>query len=106
MPADLEILKKLREEFASNVVGKKPKITCRACSKSQEKCCEKHQKAKCRQCKQFITREHMHVDFVGHAHVTERLLDLDPEWDWEPLGRTANGLPAFDDNGGLWIKLT
>jgi hypothetical protein len=34
------------------------------------------------------------------------LLDTDPEWTWEPMGYTPEGLPALDRNGGLWIKLT
>lgn len=46
------------------------------------------------------------LDYVSHAWVTDRLLEIDPEWTWEPLGYDAKGLPAFDDNGGLWIKLT
>lgn len=46
------------------------------------------------------------LDYVSHAWVTDRLLEIDPEWTWEPVGYDANGLPAFDENGGLWIKLT
>jgi hypothetical protein len=51
------------------------------------------------------------LDFVGHAAVTDRLLKVDPKWNWEPLGYDAQGLPAFtrDAQGkpvGLWIKLT
>jgi hypothetical protein len=46
------------------------------------------------------------LDFVGHADVTNRLLEVDPEWTWEPLGRTEDGLPALDRFGNLWIKLT
>jgi hypothetical protein len=54
-----------------------------------------------------MTTEHVHVDFVGHARVTARLLDLDPEWDWEPLAiNPATNLPMLDENGGLWITLT
>ena len=48
----------------------------------------------------------MHLDYVGHAAATDRLLDVDLEWDWEPMAFDANGLPQFDRNGGLWIKLT
>lgn len=48
----------------------------------------------------------MQLDFVGHAAVTQRLLEVDPEWTWEPVGFAADGLPAFDEHGGLWIKLT
>jgi len=46
------------------------------------------------------------LDYVSHAWVTDRLLEVDPTWTWEPAGFDANGLPAFDENGGLWIKLT
>lgn len=46
------------------------------------------------------------LDYVSHAWVTNRLLEVDPEWTWEPVGFDANGLPKFDENGGLWIKLT
>jgi hypothetical protein len=45
------------------------------------------------------------VDYVDHAHVTERLNQVIPGWTWEPMGRTEQGLPAFDDIGGLWIWL-
>jgi hypothetical protein len=46
------------------------------------------------------------LDFVGHAHLTGRLLDVDPLWSWEPFALDQNGLPKFDENGGLWIWLT
>jgi hypothetical protein len=38
--------------------------------------------------------------------LTDRLLEADPFWFWEPLAFTDDGLPRFDDTGGLWIKLT
>lgn len=46
------------------------------------------------------------LDFVSHADVTERLLEVDPEWTWEPIATTPQGLPAFDEHGNLWIRLT
>lgn len=46
------------------------------------------------------------LDFVSHAAVTARLLQVDPDWTWTPAGFDERGLPAFDDDGGLWIKLT
>ena len=46
------------------------------------------------------------LDYVGHAAVTDRLLTVDPEWSWEPLALTPEGLPALDRSGNLWIKLT
>lgn len=46
------------------------------------------------------------LDYVSHAWVTDRLLQVDPEWTWEPVAFDSDGLPKFDENGGLWIKLT
>jgi hypothetical protein len=48
----------------------------------------------------------IHLDYVGHAALTDRLLEVDPEWSWEPLAIGENGLPVFDREGGLWIKLS
>jgi hypothetical protein len=48
----------------------------------------------------------MQLDYVSHAWVTDRLLQVDPTWGWKPLAFTEAGLPAFDANGGLWIELT
>jgi len=44
--------------------------------------------------------------YVGHAALTDRLLDADPAWTWEPLSMAANGLPVMDELGGMWIRLT
>ena len=47
------------------------------------------------------------LSYVGHAALTDRLLDADPCWNWEPLHiDPVTGLPALDAIGGLWIKLT
>lgn len=46
------------------------------------------------------------LDFVGHAHLTGRLLDVDPLWSWEPFAVDEDGLPKFDKDGCLWIRLT
>jgi len=48
----------------------------------------------------------IHLDYVGHAALTDRLLQADPEWSWEPLAIGENGLPVFDKDGGLWIRLS
>lgn len=48
----------------------------------------------------------MTLDYVSHAWVTERLLQVDPTWSWEPMGHTEHGTPYLDSHGGLWIKLT
>lgn len=46
------------------------------------------------------------LSFVGHAALTDRLLDADPQWNWEPLAFGPEGLPVIDTLGGMWIKLT
>lgn len=101
-----EVQKDLARPFPPEAVGKKPVITCKACSESRTKVCDDHKKFKCGTCGNYITRKHDHLDFVGHAYVTERLLSVDPNWNWRPLSMAANGMPLLDDNGGLWIELT
>lgn len=51
------------------------------------------------------------LSYVGHAAVTDRLLSIDPLWNWEPLAHDENGLPRFvrasaGNALGLWIRLT
>jgi len=46
------------------------------------------------------------LSYVGHAALTDRLLDADPQWNWEPLAFGPEGLPVIDTIGGMWIKLT
>lgn len=95
----------LRAPFTRKEIGKLPKVWCDVC-RDRNKICSEHQKTRCGTCKARISEAHLHVDFVGHADATARLLDVDPEWDWEPLAFDSFGLPAFDEYGGLWIKLT
>lgn len=99
------MLAALREPFTGTAVGKLPKVTCGNCS-AKERQCGEHQRRVCRVCKAFVSTQHIHIDYVGHAHVTERLLNVDPEWNWEPAALDGQGLPALDQNGGMWIHLT
>ena len=46
------------------------------------------------------------LDFVGHGYLTQRFLDVDPLWNWEPFAVDEYGLPRLDEHGGLWIRLT
>lgn len=100
----------LRKPFDDGQIGKLPRITCGACSKAPGKVCQEHSKARCGECGNWISTQHLHLDYVGHAQVTDRLLDVDPEWSWEPCGWTPEGTPAvrFEQGGRavLWIKLT
>src|SRR4030095_7657299 len=48
----------------------------------------------------------MMLDYVGHAATTDRLLQVDPDWTWEPVAPDEAGMPALDAEGNLWIRLT
>lgn len=85
----------LRAPFPREVVGKLPKPYKRDSPRSQ-----------CRECGGYHGLPAAHLDYVGHAAVTDRLLSVDPEWSWEPMGLTPEGLPALDREGNLWIRLT
>lgn len=96
----LKALEKLRSPFSENQISKLPKGT-----KAQNEC-EFRLKIKCNTCGGFHHPSVIHLDYVGHAALTDRLLNVDPEWNWEPLALDSNGLPLLDQSGGLWIKLT
>lgn len=96
-------LAKLREEFPSHQISKLPKETKR---QTEERKAGNNIEWKCAVCGGMHHKNAVHLDYVGHAALTDRLLDTDLEWTWEPVGFTPEGLPALDRNGGLWIKLT
>lgn len=99
----------LREPFAAEQVGKLPRVTCRNCSQSRTKNCDSHSKSKCRDCGGYLTTAHIHLDYVGHAAVTQRLLNADPGWTWEPLALDEHGVPIIRVENGeatMWIKMT
>lgn len=90
----------LRAPFPAHQISKLPKPTC----KKEEY--DKLPKGNCSVCDGYhATSKTIHLDYVGHAALTDRLLDADPNWHWEPMA-LENGLPAFDKTGGLWIRLT
>lgn len=101
-----ETAKILRAPFPAEKVGKLPRVSCGDCRESRARVCDKHTKQKCVECNNWITTQHLHLDYVGHADVTDRLLEADPGWTWEPFALDAQGLPAIDANGGMWIRLT
>lgn len=95
LPLPLDALKKLREPFETHQINLLPK-PYKADSPKEF-------------CKECGTKHGMpaaHLEYVGHAALTARLLDVDPLWSWEPVGFDAQGLPALDKDGGLWIRLT
>lgn len=98
-----EMAQALREPFPDAEVGKLPRVTCKAC---RDRNCQQHQARRCAECGNYITTAHIHLDYVGHAEVTDRLLAVDPMWTWEPMSKDASGNPVADRYGGIWIWLT
>lgn len=41
------------------------------------------------------------LDFVGHADITRILIEIDPQWSWEPVAFDDHGLPAIKVENGL-----
>ncbi|AEW92899.1 MULTISPECIES: hypothetical protein [Streptomycetaceae] len=105
-PQQLSGLEKLREPFPASAIGKRPQLNCPDCRRATYKVCDRHERAWCSACKQKISNAHVHLDYVGHAEATDRLLDVDPTWNWEPLAYDENGLPKLDARGGMWMKVT
>lgn len=93
----------LRAPFPDHQISKLPKP-----NKAQTEAVQKDYKAgiRCELCGAWHHPKVQHLDYVGHAALTDRLLDVDPNWTWEPVAFGADGLPAFDQSGGLWIRLT
>lgn len=103
--ADLDALTTLRKPFDPSQIDKLPKILSRD-DKDRGRC-EPGSKysADGTYCGGYHARA-VHLDYVGHAQTTARLLDADPAWFWEPVAWDDNGLPRLDGQGGLWIRLT
>ncbi len=89
-----EDAKKLREPFPASAIGKLPKPTKRD-----------NPKGKCEECGGWHGLPAVHLDYVGHAATTDRLLSVDPDWTWEPMARGESGEPLMT-GGGMWITLT
>lgn len=101
LTATFNQLQKLREPFPPNQISLLPKPT-----KKREEM-DRLPKARCQECGGWhATSNVIHLSYVGHAALTDRLLDVDPSWTWEPLSMTSEGLPVMDPFGGMWIKLT
>jgi hypothetical protein len=96
-------LAKLREPFPPNQISKLPKPTKK---QTDDVKADFKKGIRCVICGSWHHPDVVHLDYVGHAALTDRLLDTDINWSWEPVGFTPEGLPALDRNGGLWIKLT
>jgi hypothetical protein len=98
-------LAKLREPFPAAEIRYLPRVWCGAC-RDVKGACKHHQRMKCQKCRNNISSAHIDLAYVGHAEATNRLLNVDPAWGWEPVAFDEKGLPQHDQNGGLWIRLT
>ena len=119
--AEVEALT-LRAPFPLSMVGLLPKPTRKDAEKGT-----------CDVCHGWHGLPAVHLDYVGHAAVTDRLLSVDPEWNWAPMEREVDTIllaallqlndpqtvrdylescpPKFVHNEGgrlvgLWIRLT
>lgn len=97
----------LREPFPAHQISKLPKPTKQQTDALKAAMDKKDFSLgiRCTLCGAWHHKDTAHLDYVGHAALTDRLLDADPNWSWEPVA-FRDGLPAFDQTGGLWIKLT
>lgn len=105
---------RLREPFEASMVGKLPRATKKEAKKGKCKPAAEGGDAPGWQdyfCGGWHGLPAVHLDYAGHAAVTSRLLEVDPEWNWEPkAGWDENGEPRFVRVNGkpvrLWIDLT
>ncbi|GAA3155463.1 hypothetical protein GCM10010449_85000 [Streptomyces rectiviolaceus] len=103
----MEALHKLREAFKPEEIRHLPRVWCGQCKSAGRDGCPRHPVSKCGKCKQQMPNGgHIDLAYVGHAEATNRLLNVDPFWDWEPLTVDERGLPQVDGYRGLWIRLT
>lgn len=93
----------LREPFPPHQISKLPKPTKR---QTEEVRNDFKKGIRCKVCGLWHHPDVVHLDYVGHAALTDRLLDCDPNWNWEPMRVDEFGAPLFDEFGGMWIKLT
>lgn len=66
-------------------------------------------KGQCDVCGGYHGLPAMHLDYMGHAEVRLALIEIDPLWNWEPMGLTEEGTPVITKEGGLlvmWARLT
>lgn len=93
----------LRKPFAGHQISKLPKPTK---AQTEEVRRDFKQGVRCAVCGGWHHPKVVHLDYVGHAALTDRLLDCDMGWNWRPVARADDGTPALDRDGGMWIELT
>ena len=96
-------LELLREPFLPHQISKLPKPTKK---QTDDVRADFKKGVRCEVCGAWHHPDVIHLDYVGHAALTDRLLDCDPAWNWEPVAMSEDGAPKFDREGGMWIRLT
>lgn len=96
-------LAKLREPFPLHHISKLPKESR---AQTEERKNNRSAGVNCKVCGGWHHKNAVHLDYVGHAALTDRLLNTDPAWSWEPVSFGQDGLPMRDKDGGMWIRLT
>ena len=93
----------MRVPFLPNQISKLPKPTKK---QTDDVKADFTKGIRCQVCGAWHHKDVVHLDYVGHAALTDRLLECDLSWNWEPVAFGPNGAPALDANGGMWIRLT
>lgn len=96
-------LELMRAPFEAHHISKLPKPTK---AQTDEVKADYKKGVNCAICGKWHHPKVVHLDYVGHAALTDRLLNVDLQWFWEPVAFDADGLPKLDKDGGMWIKLT
>lgn len=93
----------LRQPFPAHQISKLPKPTQK---QTEEVKANYRAGIRCIKCGAWHHPDVVHLDYVGHAALTDRLLEADPSWSWEPAAIGPDGGPILDKDGGMWIRLT
>ena len=93
----------LREPFPEHQISKLPKPTAQQTADVKA---DFKKGIRCALCGAWHHKDVVHLDYVGHAALTDRLLDCDPAWGWEPVAMNEQGSPLLERDGGMWIRLT
>lgn len=101
----------LRAEFPEDDRGLLPRAKFNKDDPKGECTGEANARGDGRTCGKYHVLPAVHLDYVGHAAITERLNKVaGPDgWDWEPLATDGSHLPLVTNVGGdavLWIRLT
>ena len=88
----------MRTPFPAHQISKLPKPTK---AQTDEVKADYKKGIRCTVCGAWHHPNVVHVDYVGHAALTDRLLDVDANWTWEPVAMDSSGRPSRSTRAGL-----